>query len=218
MSSNAVVLSPYRTLVTESNNEFQSIELQRATVIPPAAPDHVRFTAGPAGFASPTLAARGEGDDQAFMFTSTFFNGVDGYVTGGAPNTSWTMGDTQYSVAVNGFVCTVAVSMSWSAKTPGSTGGNFKVAVPGAPRIIAVGVQGAHPNVVFPTAGSGSVIEGLATPFVLFDDSTGGTNTMVIELSPINTNGTSVASITGANAPASGTIRATVTYFIDRLT
>ena len=218
MSNNAVVLSPYVSPQTEASNEFQSIELQRATVIPPAASGHVRITGGPAGFASPTLALRGEGDDQAFMFSSTFFNGVDGYVSGGAPNASWTMGDTQYSVAVNGFVCTVTVSMSWSAKTSGSTGGNFKVAIPSAPRIIGVGVQGKHPNVVFPTSGSGSVIQGLATPFAQFDDTTGGTNTMVIELFRINTNGTVGTTITGINAPASGSIRATVTYFIDRLT
>ena len=218
MSNNAVVLSPYVSPQTESSNEFQSIELERATVIPPAASGHVRIAGGPAAFASPTLAVRGEGNDQAFMFSSTFLNRSDGYVTGGNPNTSWTMGDSNYSVAVNGFVCTVAVSMTWSAKTPGSTGGNFKVAVPDAPRVLSGSITGAHPNVVFPTAGLGSVIEGLATPSVLFDDSTGGTNTMVIELSPINTNGTFGTAITGTNAPASGTISATVTYLIDRLT
>ena len=211
MSNNAVVLSPYSVPPTESTNEFQSVELRRATVIPAAAVDHVRVTGGPTAFAQPSLALRGEGDDQVFFVAPLFLSAVNGYVTDSS-YASWTMDNTLYDVAVTGFTVTIAFALDWTLKS--GTVGNFRAVFPGAPAALATS-RSYCPPLVMATTGLGSVIQGLAIPAITVEP-IGGVPTVVAQFGAINQNGTYGSSVPATLVPTNGSVFGQLNYFVDR--
>lgn len=128
MASNAFVLSPYRNPPTESNNEFESIELQRFTSIPAAATDHIRVTGGPTTTALPTLTVADESGTVGFLYTLSRTAYADHEITDGT--NGFTVGGS-YGVTLHGPICTVTWQISWSGK--GSASGAVYLNFPSAP-------------------------------------------------------------------------------------
>jgi len=133
MSSNAVVLSPYRSNIGEHNNEFQSLELERATLIPLAETDHVRLAGGPAAYETPSLTIRGESGGAQYIFPNTYrrvLNPATLLTTDGDFVYNGQTGG--YTVWTNGSQATITWFGQW-ATTTGSTG-RIRINFPEAPK------------------------------------------------------------------------------------
>jgi len=209
MSSNAVVLSPYRSTIGEDNNEFQSLELERATLIPLAETNHVRLAGGPAAYETPNLTIRGESGDAQYIFPNPRQTVANPTTLLTSSGTFVFNGQTgQYTIWTNGSQATITWFGQWSSTT-GSTG-RIRINFPEAPKPLLANEQ---TGIFHLAQAGGSQMAGCCVGDVTagFIGSAG----VSLQLFGINAPDGALVDLLGPRVKSAGTTTGTMTYVVN---
>ncbi len=212
MSSNAVVLSPYRPAVAEGSNAFDSLQVTQQTVLPTAQEGYVRINGGPTGNDEPSLNVMNDAGVQRTIYPNTRTR-VTSPTTflGSTGNFVYSGQDGQYIYWLHGAQCTVTWQASWTGSS--GTTGEIRMSFTLAPKPFLNGAGSLDAGIFQFAFGRAGQQSGIAVAVVRLGELGGG---MGLRLRGINdVDGGVSGSILASDSKTFGGTTGTVTYSVN---